>query len=340
MSRFLLSAYPARLRRTYGPELIATMVEMAGPGRRPTRADRLRLVLDGLRERFRPPARRPFALIAAVLALLIGGALGAAAGSWLGVRAYPALPDASSLAHRVFPALGEIRPSSGRLYLSAGEGLPDGTDVGQVVTESRRKLAAEGWQTTTIKHGGIVTGYTYTATKDGVRLDIGSASDRNQGALWIGMSGQPDRPAVYLPLTLAGALLGLLAGWLIGVALSHRIRVSRRPAANAVLSATGLVLAIPSAAGFVASLLSYLTSDRPTPTGGTLIHDLGFAFGPTAETVLALRLNLPDDWSFGDLQQLALSLQQMWVWGFALVAVAAVLARRRAGAETMDARAA
>ena len=340
MSRFLLSAYPARLRRTYGPELIATMAEMAGPDGRPTSADRLRLVLDGLRERFRPPVRRPFALVAAVLALLIGGALGAAAGSWLGARAYPALPDAASLAHRVFPATGDIRPSSGPHYLSAGEGLPDGTDVGQVVAESHRKLAAEGWQTTAIRHGGIVTGYTYTATKDGVRLDVTSASDRNQGALWIGMSGQPDRPAVYLPLTVAGALLGLLAGWLTGVSLSHRIRVSRRPVTNAVVAATGLVLAVPSAAGFVASLLSYLTSERPTPTGGTLIHEQGFAFGPTAETVLALRLNLPDDWSVGDIQQLALGLQQMWVWGFALVAVAAVLARRSTGAPTRDARAA
>jgi hypothetical protein len=59
VSRYLLSAYPARLRRKHGPELIATMVEMAGPDGRPTRADRLRLMLDGLRERFRLPARRP-----------------------------------------------------------------------------------------------------------------------------------------------------------------------------------------------------------------------------------------------------------------------------------------
>jgi hypothetical protein len=332
----LLSAYPARLRRKHGPELITTMVEMAGPDGRPARSDRLRLVLDGLRERFRPPARRPFAQVAAVLALLIGGALGAAAGSWLGTLGYPAMPEAQTFAQRILPATDKIGAGNASRYLWAGETLHDGTDVRQAVAESRRKLAAEGWQTTPIRFGGIVTGYTYTATKDGLRLDIDSTSDAKQGALSIGFSGRPERPTVYLPLTLAGTLLGLVAGWLTGVALAHRIRASRRPVTNAVLAGTGLVLAIPSAAGFVASLLSYLTADQPTPTGGALLHEQGFAFGPTAETLLWLHL---PDLSVG-VQQVAEGLQQLWIWGFALVAVAAVLARRSNDGETLDVRAA
>jgi hypothetical protein len=184
VSRYLLSAYPARLRRKHGPELIATMVEMAGPDGRPTRADRLRLMLDGLRERFRLPARRPFAAVAAGLALLIGGALGAAAGSWLGTLTYAELPSAPSFAQQIFPATGTIEADNANHYLSAGETLRSSEQVRQAVDQSHRKLTAEGWQTTPMKTGGIVTGYSFTAIKDGVRLDVHSASDAAQGALW------------------------------------------------------------------------------------------------------------------------------------------------------------
>jgi hypothetical protein len=78
-------------------------------------------------------------------------------------------------------------------------------------------------------------------------------------------------------------------------------------------------LALGSAAGFVAALPSYLTSDQPTPTGGALLHVAGLTFGPTEETLIWLRL---------------------WIWGFALVAVAAVLARRSREGESLDVSAA
>jgi hypothetical protein len=311
----LLSAYPARLRRTYGPELVATMVEMA-PGGRPGRREQLRLVADGLRERFRPPVRRPFALVLAVLALLIGGALGAAVGSWAGTYGYPALPDAQ----RILPA-GEIHADRTSRYVFAGETLQDSAAVRRAVEDSHRQLVAEGWQATPVRFGGLVTGYSYTATKDGVRFDVHSASDPAQGAVYIGVSGWPLRPAAYLPLTIAGILLGMTAGWLIGVALTHRIRVARRPMTSAILAVTGLVLAIPSAAGFVVSLMSYLTAVEPTPISGAMMHEEGFSFGPTAETLLALRVS---EWPLVSVQ----SLQLLWIWGFAVVAVAAVLARR------------
>ncbi|MEU8234589.1 hypothetical protein AB0C12_33795 [Actinoplanes sp. NPDC048967] len=311
----LLSAYPARLRRSYGPELIATMIEMA-PGGRPGRRDQVRLVADGLRERFRPPVRRPFALVLAVLALVIGGALGAAVGSWAGTSGYPALPDAQ----RILPA-GEIHADRTSRYVFAGETLPDGAAVRRAVEDSRRQLVAEGWQATPVHFGGLVTGYSYTATKDGVRFDIHSASDPAQGGVSIGVSGWPLRPAAYLPLTIAGVLLGMTAGWLIGVALTHRIRLARRPMTSAILAVTGLVLAIPSAAGFVVSLMSYLTAVEPTPISGAMMHEEGFSFGPTAETLLALRVS---EWPLVSVQ----SLELLWIWGFAVVAVAAVLARR------------
>jgi hypothetical protein len=128
----LLSAYPARLRRVYGPELVATMVEMA-PGGRPGRREQLRLVADGLRERFRPPVRRPFALVPAGPALLIGGALGAGVGSWAGTFGYPALPAAQ----RILPA-GEIHADRTSRYVFAGETLPDGAAVRRAVSAAGR----------------------------------------------------------------------------------------------------------------------------------------------------------------------------------------------------------
>jgi len=316
----LLSAYPARLRRTYGPELVATMVELA-PGGRPGRREQLRLVADGLRERFRPPVRRPFALVLAVLALLIGGASGAAVGSWAGTAGYPALPDPQ----RILP-VGESHADRTSHYVFAWETLRDSAAVRRAVEDSRRQLVAQGWQATPVHFGGVVTGYSFTAEKDSVRFDVHSASDPAQGELYIAVSGRPLRPAAYLPLTVAGILLGMTAGWLIGVALAHRIRVSRRPMTSQILAMTGLVLAIPSAAGFVVSLMSYLTAAEPTPISGAMMHEEGFSFGPTAETLLSLRVS---EWPVSDWPLVSVqSLQLLWIWGFAMVAVAAVLARR------------
>src|SRR5690349_5611077 len=79
----LLHAYPRAYRHRHGAEIVTTLLEMAPPGqRRPKPAEVWHLVASGLRQRFRVPAHRPLAVLAAVLALLAGGALGAAAGSW------------------------------------------------------------------------------------------------------------------------------------------------------------------------------------------------------------------------------------------------------------------
>ncbi|RSM64747.1 hypothetical protein DMB66_19085 [Actinoplanes sp. ATCC 53533] len=322
MSRALLAAYPARLRRKHGAELIETLIEMAGPGR-PTRTEKGWLVFDGLRERFRPPTRRPLALIAAVLALLIGGALGAAAGSWLGTFGYAVLPDAGALGQRVLPQTGDD-PVWGNSdnYFSVSGALPSGANAYQVAEQTRQKLAAEGWQTGPLLSGdgsdGILANVHFTAQTGEVQLDVYAYPDAN-GAQVISISGWPQRPAAYVPLTVAGALLGLAAGWLIGVALAHRIQAARRPRRSAILTTTGLALAIPSAAGFIISLLRYLTAADPLRMS-ELVHAHGFAFGPTIEVMRALDMAEGSLLTPGDLGNL-------WIWGFALIAVAAILAR-------------
>ncbi|PRY23974.1 hypothetical protein [Pseudosporangium ferrugineum] len=319
--RTLLAAYPARLRRKHGGELVATLMEATGG--RPTRSERGWLVLDGLRERFRPPARRPLAVVAAVLAMLVGGALGAALGSWAGTAGYPALPDAAALSQRILPGL-EQSGSSDR-YLFASAPVAAGTGIEQAAQRIHQKLAADGWRTGPVTAGDASPGLTdvhFAAENAETRLDVYvyRYADGTEG---IQLAGWPQRPASYLPLTIAGTLLGLAAGWLAGVALAHRIRAARRPRRSTVLATVGLVAVLPSAAGFVASLVRYLTVADPVGTG-ELVHSRGFAFAPTVDLMRAL--DLGEGWflSPSDLEQLP-------IWGFALIAVAAIIARPRRG---------
>lgn len=320
--RAVLAAYPARIRRKHGAELIDTLMEMAGPGRRPTRVQKGLFLLDGLRERFRPPVRRrPLALVAAVLALLIGGALGAAAGSWLGTFGYAALPDGDALGKRVLSSTANGTNSD--YYFHAGGGLTAGTDVRAAIESARQKLAAEGWRTGPIKAGdgtdGVLANVHFAAETADTRLDVYAypyAGDEP----YIDITGWPQRPAGYLPLTIVGAMLGLVAGWLTGVALAHRIQAASRPIISRLLTAVGFILVIPSAAGFVASLVRYLTVVDPLGTG-ELVHAHGFAFGPTADLLRAMDTGTGGLFTPVDFQQLP-------IWGFGLIAIAAIAARR------------
>jgi hypothetical protein len=319
--RAVVAAYPARIRRKHGAELIDTLMEMAGPSRRPSRAEKSLLVLDGLRERFRPPVRRPLALVAAILALLVGGALGAAAGSWLGTFGYGTLPDGDALAKRVLSSTAS--GSTSGYYLNAAAALAAGTDIRAAAESARQKLAAEGWRTGPIETGdgtdGVLANVHFAAETADARLDVYAYPDAD-GQPYLDIAGWPQRPGPYLPLTIVGALLGLVAGWLTGVALAHRIQAANRPVISTLLTAVGFILVIPSAAGFVASLARYLTVADPLGTGG-LVHAHGFAFGPTIDLLRAM--DIGEGWLLtpSDFQQLP-------IWGFGLIAVAAIAARR------------
>jgi hypothetical protein len=315
------AAYPARIRRKHGAELIDTLVEMAGHGGRPTRADRSLLMLDGLRERFRLPVRRPLALVAAVLALLVGGALGAAAGSWLGTFGYHTLPDGEALAKRVLSSTAS--GSTSDFYLEAGGVVTAGTDIRAAAESARRKLATEGWRAGPIEAGdgsdGVLVNVHFAAETTGARLDVYAYPDAGS-APYIDITGWPQRPAAYLPLTIAGAMLGLIAGWLTAVALAHRIRAATRPIIGTLLCAAGFIFVIPSAVGFVASLARYLTIADPLGAG-ELVHAHGFAFGPTVDLLRAMDLGAGWPLTPSDFQQLP-------IWGFGLIAIAAITCRR------------
>jgi hypothetical protein len=320
-NRAVLAAYPARIRRKHGPELIDTMLEMAGPGGEPTRAAKAVLMLDGLRARFRPPVRRPIALVAAILALLIGGALGAAAGSWLGSFGYATMPDGAALAERVLPA--PATGSTGDLYVQGHSGFGDAVDARAAAESVRQRLAAQGWRTGPLQTGDgtdrVLADVHFSAETDQSVVDVYAYPDAD-GAGSLMLDGWPQRPAAYLPLTIAGLLLGLLAGWLTGVALAHRIQAARRPIVSAALTTLGVLLVVPSAAGFVASLTSYLTTATGRPGSGHLPHFHGFAFGPTTEWMRSM--NIGEGWILTPSDFAVLP-----IWGFGLIAIAAIIAR-------------
>jgi hypothetical protein len=270
----LLLAFPVRLRRRHGAELIATMFEMAGPDEPPARADRWRLVLDGLRERFRLPPRRPLAVVAAVLALLIGGALGAAAGSWAGMWTFAKMPAPGPLAERVLGA-DSVPDSLGqsRFWLTADRVLKPGVDATAAANSARARLVADGWTATSVvvAGGGADGSFRragFQADRGGVRITMRSYySDDHQ----IDIGGWPLRPPTYLPLVFAGLLLGLLGGWLAAAALAYRIAGSFRRRASAGTAAAGLLLlTLPTASVYV--FLAHGLPNRPELDAVEFVH--------------------------------------------------------------------
>jgi len=265
MSSLLLAAYPARLRRRHGDELIATMTEVAGPSG-PTRADRRQLVLDGLRERFRLPPGRPPALVAAVLAMLVGGAIGAAAGSWAGMWTYPKMPDPVPVATRVVGGDATPDPDPSRMWLftSVLTRIRPGVDATQAAGRARDRMTADGWRTTAVEVSGGTDGIHYRraefqADRSGIRMRVTAYYSEDR---LLDVAGWSLRPPTYVPLVLGGLVLGLLAGWLAAAALTYRIAGARRRRVSAVTAGAGLALLLVPAWSIYRYLIEYLPNQE------------------------------------------------------------------------------
>ncbi|MDI6105050.1 hypothetical protein QLQ12_41345 [Actinoplanes sp. NEAU-A12] len=236
--RRLLHAYPRAYRLQYGAEMVTTLLEMAAPGqRRPAAADIRHLLASGLRQRFRLPARRPLAWIAALLALLAGGALGAAGGSWAGEQTFTDLPSTAQGQQIHQQAAG---PTT-NLILDVFSGAPQSVPWmwgssrhadGQVWDgeQARARLAADGWQvgavrpTDRLKTGTDDPETGFEAVRDGLELTVTGKGGSVTTDLQAVDSGW------LLPLIAAGLALGALAGWLIAASVARR---RSRPAAIA-----------------------------------------------------------------------------------------------------------
>lgn len=224
--RMLLLAYPRGFRRRHGADLIGTMMDAAGPDG-PSRTDLLHLAVAGLRQRFRPPVGRPLAVLAVVLSTFIAGGFGAAGVSWAAAWAQSPAPAVAGLVGVPVSADQDGDVTTADLLVA-----PGADRVG-------RHLRDTGWQVSPVP-----------GTDD---------LEASAGTLWLRVfTFAGDTPSVYaevtrvahpayVPAVLAGLVLGALAGWPAAVALTHRLRDSRRPVAVAA-AATGLVaLAVPAA---------------------------------------------------------------------------------------------
>lgn len=237
--RRLLRAYPRSYRDHRGTEILTTLLEMAEDGRRPG----LHLVLSGLRQRFKLPARRPLAWVAAVLAAAVLGGFGATAGTWIAWRTTSAIPSDREL--RALNATLTGIPAEAPLYhdTSAQQGpsvaiLADGT-ADWSASRIRDALTGAGWRITSFRESAArqaapredmdvsipARSGTWAATSDGLKM-------RGTGRVFTGypFTGQasytitvwPVEPAVLRPLTIAGMVAGLLAGWLLVAGLARR----------------------------------------------------------------------------------------------------------------------
>jgi hypothetical protein len=274
--RRLLWAYPGHYRRRHGEEIVTTLLEMAEAGAGgPTGWQRLHLFACGLRQRFRLPAGRPLARLAALLAAVSLGAAGAAGGTWLGWQTATPLPSDGQL--RTVTAATTAAGTQTWLEHSTTDNR--GPEVGSWGTSAqlgsvggvRAGLVAAGWQLTKfeqISDGIGVRGsgrlfdsvpaqiVQFQGVKGGLGL-WGSATILPANAAH-GIDQRTDQhlevwaaePAALRPLTVAGLLLGMLAGWLLTAAIATRARRSGRSARLTVVALAATVFAAATAPAF------------------------------------------------------------------------------------------
>ncbi|MEV6599954.1 hypothetical protein AB0M36_24315 [Actinoplanes sp. NPDC051346] len=298
--RRLLLAYPGHYRRQHGAEILTTLMETTEPGRqRPHRAEMKDLLLGGLRQRFRLPSGRPAALLAAVLATLAFGAFGAAAGSWLGERTFTALPSTAEVDRLSDVIAGELEGAPNKL--TAGPVLSSST--AEIVGGATGAITTPGWTMEQALARVTKQGWEIRSSKPAVATDIGCTgeyvAERTNGlVLQVDECRSADgvvvktlifaaRSSAYLPLTVAGAIVGTLLGWLLAAGVSYRMRnlSSPRRAVITLLTGAGLAAAALPVVAFAANtrlLLSHL--DEPNGRVYVLHAPLKpvwyFSFGP------------------------------------------------------------
>jgi hypothetical protein len=274
--RRLLLAHSGRYRHHHGTEIVTTLMEMAEPGRsRPSLSEAWHLIASGLRQRFRLPGR-PLVLLAAVLVTAATAVFGAAAGSWAGERTFTSLPSQTTVQRLLSAAVPDADPSQNlppfRMSVAGNAdrysifGTPAarqrGADPIRIASAVRDRITAAGWTVTSLtvpppayQHpedsvaGNQFTAADLIANHDGLILDGTVFYEYDSGRFYLsGFSASlfAQRTAAYLPLNIAGGILGLVAGWLLVAALAYRLRsmpAGRRRIVS-VLTGTALVMAV------------------------------------------------------------------------------------------------
>lgn len=293
--RRLLRAYPPDYRRERGEEMLTTLVDAAGARDRAPVGEDVALVLRGLRLRL--VAGTSSARVMAVLAAVIVGMLGAVGGALAGWQTAADLPDhaeAARIAETALPGAeleeshdvlfgwaGYVDPSM--LYLGGDDyaagfhqfGLEHDGDGTAQVRQAHRDLTAAGWDVEPIGAQGISN--SFTATRDGVRVSVGTAGDA-EGIGGTSLLVERAQPMAVPVLTMAGLALGALVGWMLIVWLEQltthwggiRKSIFARP-----LAAAGLLLGLPTLFNLYTLALSLVDYPKPTPIW------IGYIWGPT-----------------------------------------------------------
>jgi hypothetical protein len=274
--RRLLLAHSGRYRRRHGTEIVTTLMEMAGSGRsRPSAGEAWHLIASGLRQRFRLPGR-PLVLVTAALVTVVTTVFGAAVGSWAGERTFAPLPPRAAAQRLIIAAVPDNDPTqelspfrmsvAGNADWYSLSGVPTGRHPGagpaQIAAAVRDRITAAGWRVTSFvvqpayphpenAEAGVNFDAAYLeATRDGLLVHGRVGYQYHNGQLELsGFSASlfAQRTTAYLPLTIAGGVVGLIVGWLLVASLSYRVRslpASRRRATS-LLTGAALVAATP-----------------------------------------------------------------------------------------------
>ncbi|MEW2443187.1 hypothetical protein [Micromonospora marina] len=304
--RRLLLVYPGHYRRQHGSEILTTLMETSDPRQtRPTRADIIDLLRGGLRQRFRLPDGRRVFRVMAVLAICAFGGFGAAAGSWLGERTFADLSSTAEVnrlsdviagppagAPQKLPAVPVLSPASAAT-IGGGTGAINAS--GWTAEQAVARLAEEGWA---LRHHkpAAPTEFGCTGEIAAARAGLVLIVDEchTDGALALKTTIFAERSGAYLPLTIAGAAAGIIAGWLLTASVAYRMRSMPPPRRIAIglITALGLILAAPALLAFAGQVPALLTTLDDSSRAVQVLHaplkpEEYYTFGPPYMTGVA-----------------------------------------------------
>ncbi|MEU4242806.1 hypothetical protein [Actinoplanes sp. NPDC026619] len=316
--RLLLRVYPPGRRRD---EMLDTLLEAAPAGRRrPTAREAANLLRHGLRARLGRPAGRGVVVLATLIALVTGfvGASVATRLAWELVPGYPTGATLAEISGTIYPAVPVTHElDTDELFFDVSERSTldvflQGHDedfafatlgiypeprflLGDYPTwtaATQGRLVAAGWQVsearvtgpTTIATGQVDdTGRSFTATRDGLALEIETSTDvvgTPPGGFDATATLDRLTPGYVQAATVLGLLTGALFGWLLTGWASRR--TEQAGAAIRTLtwlpSSCALVLLLPQALAAYLILAVQFAADGP-PGEPFWAYSVTYAFG-------------------------------------------------------------
>ncbi|MER7007271.1 hypothetical protein ABT297_30110 [Dactylosporangium sp. NPDC000555] len=319
--RWLLLAYPRTYRRERSPEILATLLDAAGPSQsRPAAREAAQLLRHGLGRRVAEFGRRAF--VVAAFAAVLGGLSGIALGSWLAWRNVDLMaPDgttAISLARTALPGpiddKGDYSARENTFWnpysnktLHGGTGvrvgrtrvdgtMPPNAGFEQVAAAVQEQMRAQGWHDvhTTIEryepNSSPWAMAEVTGTRDGYFAGVQvTPEDGNPATLTFDLMWA--EPPGHLRDTILGGLAGALLGALLGLYSSKRMRRYGRGMQRAYsgLCLATLLMLTPACLGNIPTSSGSLLANTNRNGAGPSVYWGGFViYGAEPLAILSL----------------------------------------------------